>query len=475
MRILIATPGFPPTRSAGAERRAARMAGWLTSHGHDVEVFAIERTYADACRIETTPESPATPYRVHRAFCSHATGEQGFRDTYDYAPMREATGLVMGQRRFDLVHLVGGHLLACQVVGAARERGLPVAVTLTEYWFLCPRLNLNQPGGRLCSGPDTPVKCVHCLKGNQRRYRYLERWVPFLWDACWRATRGLPVSRAASAEMQRRQMSLRNALDAASLVISPSRDLIARFAAFGFDTERFRHIRQGVTVPSAPPRRVAPPTGSPLRLAYTGQIQPHKGVHLLVDAALAVLDAGRSITLDIWGFEDDAPAYVRRLKRRSRGRPAIRWRGPYLGDQVWDALAQVDVLVVPSRWPENSPNVILEAFAMGLPVLTANLGGMAELVEHERCGLLFAPDDADALAAQLKRLVDEPGLVDRLRSGVPRVKSVDEEMGEIVAEYTRLLHQGGNPAGPQVSRGAAVADVVAVPAAAITQRPEHAL
>jgi glycosyltransferase involved in cell wall biosynthesis len=62
------------------------------------------------------------------------------------------------------------------------------------------------------------------------------------------------------------------------------------------------------------------------------------------------------------------------------------------------------VLVVPSRWYENSPNVILEAQAMGLPVVTADHGGMAEMVRHEVDGLLFEPDNTASLASALSRL-----------------------------------------------------------------------
>jgi glycosyltransferase involved in cell wall biosynthesis len=118
---------------------------------------------------------------------------------------------------------------------------------------------------------------------------------------------------------------------------------------------------------------------------------------------------------------------------------AIRWRGAYQGNEVWDVLSQLDVLVISSRWYENSPNTILEAFKMGLPVVATNLGGMSELIEHEKSGLLFELNSTDDLRSQLLRLIHEPGLLDHLRKNIPSVKTIDEEMAEIVGHYRELL------------------------------------
>lgn len=100
---------------------------------------------------------------------------------------------------------------------------------------------------------------------------------------------------------------------------------------------------------------------------------------------------------------------------------------------------EIDVLVVPSVWYENSPNVILEAFAHRPPVIASNLGGMAELVKHEKNGLLFAPGNAADLARQLSRVIAHPNLLNRLRAGIEPIKSVKEEMDELEAIYRRVL------------------------------------
>jgi glycosyltransferase involved in cell wall biosynthesis len=130
--------------------------------------------------------------------------------------------------------------------------------------------------------------------------------------------------------------------------------------------------------------------------------------------------------------------YGNALEAQTSGYKDITWSGTYNGDQIWDVLAGFDVLVVPSRWYENSPTVILEAFAMGIPVIASRLGSMPELVTHEESGLLFEKDDTKDLQAQIKRLLDEPDLLPRLRVGIPTVPTIDDEVGEFYAHYQKL-------------------------------------
>jgi len=436
MRILIVAHGFPPTHSAGAQRRAERMANWLVANQHEVEVFAIEKIDDTGFRLETSSQGG---YNVHRVFYNVYGGDNPFRNSYEFVPIADAIRNVLADRTFDLVHLVSGYLLAAQAIHVAHECNLPVVVTLTEYWFMCTRLNLIQARGRLCSGPETAEKCMRCMAEERRRYQFLARRAPRVMDTYWSLTQNLPFARKATEEIARRQGVLREALNAAELVISPSHYLTHKFAEFGFDTLRYLFIRQGL-VRSAESQPASHESASgKLRLGYIGQIKAHKGVDLIVDAVVALLQSGRAVSLDLWGTETEAPEYVAQLKRRSSGYEAIRWRGQYVGAQVWDVLANFDVLVVPSRWYENSPNVILEAYAMGLPVIATNLGGMAELVEHGKSGLLFELDDKDDLRIQIERLLDEPNLLNLLRTGIPRVKTLDQEMQEIVAQYERLV------------------------------------
>ena len=76
---------------------------------------------------------------------------------------------------------------------------------------------------------------------------------------------------------------------------------------------------------------------------------------------------------------------------------------------------------------------------MDVPVIATDLGGMAELVKDGENGLLFTLNNSDHLRQQVQRLLDEGPLLDYLRNGIPLVKSIDEEMTEIITYYQQLL------------------------------------
>jgi glycosyltransferase involved in cell wall biosynthesis len=220
-------------------------------------------------------------------------------------------------------------------------------------------------------------------------------------------------------------------------VIAPSRFLADQFAPF-VDPERLHISRYGLEL--GPFLARSRPAGDgTLRIGFTGQIAPHKGVHLLVEAFRRLRPGGRATELHIYGGLEARPDYVRRLRQIAGGDPRIHFHGRFENSRASEILAELDLAVVPSIWYENSPLAIMEAHAAGTPVVTAALGGMAELVRDGVDGLHFQPADATDLARQLQRLIDEPALLHQLRSGVVMPRSIDDEMQQVMAIYQTLV------------------------------------
>lgn len=437
MRILIAVHGFPPTHSAGAERQAERMARWLVRHNFDVEVFAIEKLNSPEWRVESSTDNDGLT--VHRLAYDLGKGSDDFTNLYDNTDVARALESVLTQQQFDLVHFISGYLVGAQAIQTVRKLGIPVVISPMEYWFLCAQLNLIQPTGALCSGPDSDQKCARCLLENKRRYRLPAQVVPALADGFWKLGMRLPEAEQTIAAVKKRRLRLQEAMNGADTVICNSRFLISKFAEFGFNTEKFVYLRQGLPAADKPVTSQHQASTN-LRVGYIGQMKYHKGVDLVVDAVIRLLNEGQPVSLNLWGGDDGAEVqFSTDLKTRSQPFPAIRWNGTYTGDKVWEILGALDVLVVPSRWYENSPNVILEAHHAKLPVIVTNLGGMAELVEHEVNGLRFKLNDKDDLHDQLQRLIAEPDLADRLRSGIQPVRTIDQEMQDTVQQYQQVV------------------------------------
>lgn len=435
MRVLIAIHGFPPTHYAGSERAAERIARWLVNNGHHVEVFTLEKLDDPNTHLETAVENGIT---IHRLFYDLKGQGDYFENLYDDPRVGSALRSILETRTFDVMHIVSGYLLGGQVIHTAKAFNLPIVLTLTEFWFMCFRLNLLTAVGEVCTGPENDEKCMRCLMEDQRRFRLPAERAPALMDAFWSVARHTPLVKARIEDVKRRRETLMKALAAVDVVICPSQFLMNLFRTFGFDMNRSIYVLYGLKHPPADKRRTPRPQDGTLRLGYIGQIKPHKGIDLLLDAVMRLLDAGQPISLSLWGSSSGAEGYEDAQRLRTRDYHAIQWKGSYNTDQLWDVLGGFDTVVVPSRWYENNPTVILESSLMSIPVIATKLGSMPELVKPEKSGLVFELNDVDGLTRCIQRMLDEPDLLERLRSAIPQVPTIDDEVGAFYAQYQKL-------------------------------------
>jgi glycogen(starch) synthase len=100
-------------------------------------------------------------------------------------------------------------------------------------------------------------------------------------------------------------------------------------------------------------------------------------------------------------------------------REQVRFTGWLSSDDLAGLYRQADMLVVPS-WYEPFGMVVLEGMLYGLPIAASAIGGPAEILEHERTGLLYPPRDARAIAGALVRLIKDPALRQRLGHAAAR-------------------------------------------------------
>lgn len=243
--------------------------------------------------------------------------------------------------------------------------------------------------------------------------------------------------------IHRRHESVRALLAEADHFVAPSKWTQELLYKNGVPMQKITVSPQGIA------RRgdsavVARPTLSsrPLRIAFLGRIDRLKGPDLLVRAVRLLPDD--EIELDMFGLIQSASdeAYQRRVLTLVGNDPRIRFLPPLPNDQTVETLGRYHLLAVPSRSLETGPMVILEAFAAGTPVLGTRLGGIAERVRDEVDGLLIENDSVRGWRSAFRRLLDDPPLLDRLRSNIrapERMARVAAEMRSIYGELFRPL------------------------------------
>lgn len=436
MKIAFPVHHFPPRYSAGGELYTFRLARWFQQHDHDVEIICVESINSGAPdRIETMADRYEGIPVQRLSFDLFGAGRPRWR--YDNPLLTKWFADYIERARPDLFHFQAGYLLGVTPLEVAVRAGIPTLLTLHDYWFLCPRITLQRGDGSLCDSiPEDPAGCAWCMRLESRRYRLPDRLLGGrLGDVARRFA--LNDNRVFYAD---RRARLLQALALPDLVIAPSHFLAGLFEAH-VQPDKLRYIRYGMDAAAFKARRAPGAPGSALRFGFIGQIAPHKGVHLLVKAFQVLRPKDRPIELHIYGNLDAQPEYVRHLRRMASATPSIHFNGSFENGRLAEVLSGMDVSVTPSIWYENSPLAIHEAHAAGLPVITAELGGMAELVRDGIDGLHFRPDDAADLACKMQQIIDQPELLPRLRAGVLLPRTLDEEMEQLSGIYHRLVEQ----------------------------------
>jgi glycosyltransferase involved in cell wall biosynthesis len=442
MKVVFATHFFPPGAAGGTESYTLGLARQLQSMGHEPYVVCAEHWGQGDTFQVSGRDAPYSGIPVRRLSWNWELADDPFVNLYDNKQAEAHVARLLSDLRPDVMHITSCYALGAGIIRAARSVGVPTVLTLTDFWFISPRQTLRRGDGSLCDGPASAAECARCLAADAPLYRALSRVLPDQLVVTGLTTvnrvpalarrRGL---RGYVGDVAKRLQVLRRMFEQVDVAIAPSQALKDVYARNGFPAERLRLSPYGLDqswTAHVQPR----PAGAPLSLGYIGQIEPIKGVDVLVRALREL--PHRGWTLEVFGDLDKNPSYTRLLRQLSGSDPRIRYHGLFERPAIANIFSQIDALVVPSVWLENAPVVISEAFAARKPVVATDLPGLSELVDHDVNGLLFPRGDATALGQVLSRLFDEVGLVQRLASGIKPVRSIQEEASALLETYRGL-------------------------------------
>jgi glycosyltransferase involved in cell wall biosynthesis len=204
----------------------------------------------------------------------------------------------------------------------------------------------------------------------------------------------------------------RRSLRRASVVVFTSAHIQRLAEARGYAVKRGIVVPNGVDLRHFSPS-LRPREGPPMVL-FVGRLDDQKGIDVLLEAWRRLQGRAELRLVGAGWKEGEYRGLARRL-----GLSGVIFEGHVPRDRLPELLAQAQLLVLPSRY-ENLPLSLLEAMSCALPVVATRVGGIPELVAHGETGLLVPPDDPDALAAALGRLVDDAPLARRLGDAARR-------------------------------------------------------
>ena len=337
--------------------------------------------------------------------------------------------------------LGGAHLRA------ARKLGLKTVLTVHVPNNICLRGTMMRFGESACDGRIAKTKCAECWSHARGAPKSLARAlarVPSIVSSRF-AQAGFD-NRAATALSARRIVTERitdvaRMVENADHVVAVCQWLYDALARNGVPAEKLSLSRHGVDssfladIPRARQFAHANERSDKFRLLYIGRWHPVKGIDVLV-RAMREIPQDVQFELIIHGAGDgkEERAYEATIRRLAEGDDRVRIAAPISRDRLAETLSKANALAVPSCCLETGPLVVLEAKALGVPVIGSRLGGIAELVdERDGADQLVEPGDIVGWA----RAIEE--LARKYRSGtLPRPRRPVRAMSTVAAEMANL-------------------------------------
>jgi len=358
-------------RRGGAEAYMLDLAALQETAGHTTATFGMQH-----------PENPPHRYKAHLPPYLELNPPPAGLGARARAAGRilwspaAAAGLdrVVADFHPDVVHLhnIYEHL-SPSVLRPVLRAGVPMVMTLHDYKLACPTYQLLAAGS----------PCEACLGGGFH-------------NAVLRRCKNGSAVHSAVAAVETAAHRWTGAYRPVARFICPSRFMATKMGEAGVFPDRL------VVVPHfAEVATVATKAEAGGDVLFAGRLSPEKGVDTLIEA---VGPAG--VRLVVAGDGPERPRLEALAQTSAPGR--VRFLGQITKAELHDRIRASGLVIVPSRWYENQPMIVLESFACGVPVVATTLGGLPELVEAGIDGFLVPPDDPAALGATLSRALGDP-------------------------------------------------------------------
>jgi len=379
-------------RHSGEETVVESLQQLLVSRGHELTSFA-----------RSSVELEGQPLGKIKAF---------FTGIYNWSSQRQMRRM-LAEHRPDLVHIHNLFpLISPSVLGECRRAGVPVVMTVHNYRLVCPT-GLHMLHGKVCQdcvGGREYMCVVHrCEGGLGKSLGYaLRAWVArkmrFYFDNV--------TMYAALTEFQR-----------------------ARLITAGFPTERI------AVVPNMASTHGVPATAELGNyVGYVGRISFEKGIPSLLAAARACPDVPFKA----------AGSYERMSHLREQAPANFEFLDHIDPAQLGDFYAQARIIVLCSTCFEGFPTVLLEAMLHRKPVICSRIGGLPEIVDEGKTGLLFQPGDSTDLAQKIRYLWDRPDICRQMgQTGQEKAAqnySPEQYYAKLMAIYDKALKFGSGGA-----------------------------
>ncbi len=224
------------------------------------------------------------------------------------------------------------------------------------------------------------------------------------------------------------------------------------FLSIGIGRDKLVVMTNSVFVPA---HMSKPARAEHLRVLFLGRFERRKGIYELMEAIVRNEDLRRRCRFILVGPRTDDWSSIADRVRTDHLESSVELPGAKSGPEKEAAFRDADVFLLQS-FNEGMPIALLEAMSHGLACITSPVGGIPQVIEDGQNGLLIPPGDIGALAGAIRRLLDEPGLLEQLQANARRTierRYNWDRRAEQLAEMYRRLVAGDAVISPRQSNG----------------------
>lgn len=408
MKILYLVHQFFPEFQSGTERFILNIALNAQNYGHEVKVitysFLDDETFShDHGEILSKEYQykgiPVIAYKYKKS-------EDNILNVLENENLRTFAITTIKFENPDIVHV--GHIIRVhEFIWAAIELNIPYIITLTDFFLICPKVNLITSSGNLCKGPQGGNNCdKFCdeLNNNYIKYRLSKAKV---------------------------------ILKSASQLFAPSQFVVKIFRD-EFSQLNIKTNPHGISRRYLAINKRKTLKQDQLFFGYMSSLTELKGISVILDAFKFI--ENKNIYLTIYGSGEEN--YVNRLVDSVKGHDRIHFLGQYNSEQLGNIYSQIDLLIIPSLCFETYSLVLHESLACNVPVIVSRIGALAEKIKDKKNGLTFLPGDSLDLRKKIEFIAAKPEIISTMKEYIKKkinIPTIEEEMTNYLKCYKKII------------------------------------
>lgn len=409
MKLAYITHQYFPRHIGGTEMLTRSLVRRAIAAGHEVVVLTCVESDAHGRELLSSNQFEFEGAQVVEVEFNLSLMDRPLRAEYDNAYMAEILTNLLGKHAPDVVHISHALRWSASALSVCDQLHIPTVVTLSDFWFLCPRATLIDFKDRICSGPDRLLKCVSCVTELHRQ----------------------PITVPNVIAIEQRPKAMEQLLAKATRVIALSNFQKELFIKNGFDGSRIEVLQHGLEIDGMA-ASISDEATNTKTIGFIGSLVKPKGLHVLIEALRRIPDA--DLQLRIYGPINGEDKYTSVLLEQSKKDSRIQFLGAADPSELGKIISQFDALAVPAIWFENEPLVVKSALYLGIPMLISDIGSLPEMIENGRTGALVKPGCVKSWADAIESFVRDP----MPKYAPPPVKTMDESAAEFLRIYSEI-------------------------------------